>query len=135
MKQTIAFILVLLAATAGISAQTDTGPAPSFINPLIIDYGGIVALPDAAQQPKENSKVILDITSDEKSGNIIKGFDRAALILNQYTQAGDGMENGFKMAVILHGQATKAALKNEPFARHSEPYARSFWASKTLTVK
>lgn len=135
MKQAIAFILVLIAATAGLAAKMETTDSLAFSNPVIKKYGGIVAMPEAAQQPKENSKVLLDITSDEQSGRIVKGFDRAALILNQYAQAEAGMEKGFKMAIILHGRATKMALKNESFAKHSEPYARSYWASNNPNIE
>jgi hypothetical protein len=76
--------------------------------------------------PQKNSKVIIDITSDEKSGRVLKGCDRAALILNQYTQASAGIEHGFKMAVTLHGAATKAALSHEAYAKHATSYMKNF---------
>ncbi len=103
---------------------------PTFEHPVIKQHGGIVPLPDAAQQPQPNSKVLLDIISDEKSGGVIKGFDRAALILNQYSEAGAGPDHGFKLAVILHGPATKAALHDEAYARHMKPYARAQGTAK-----
>ena len=77
-----------------INAADPTGE-PNYQHPVIEDHGGIVVLPDAAHQPQHNSKIVLDITSDSKSGSVIKGFDRAALILNQYTQVHAGIENGF----------------------------------------
>lgn len=122
MKIALALTLSALAALAGASKPTGS---PEFQHPVIKNHGGIVPLPDAAQQPKKGSKVLLDITSDEKTGKVIKGFDRAALILNQYTAAGAGVDHGFQMALILHGPATKAALKNEAYAKHLSPYARS----------
>lgn len=129
MKQILILILVLIAVTAIVRGQTETIGSVDFIYPVIKKYGAIVPATDAAQQPKENSKVILDITSDEKSGKIIKGFNRAALILNQYAHAGAGMENGFEMAIILHGNATKAALNDGAYVKHSDPYARFNWIS------
>ncbi len=122
MKIALALTLCALAALAGASNRTGS---PEFQHPVIKNHGGIVPLPDAVQQPKKDSKVLLDITSDEKTGKVIKGFDRAALILNQYTAAGAGVDHGFQMALILHGPATKAALKNEAYAMHLNPYARS----------
>ena len=104
-----------------INAADPTGE-PNYQHPVIEDHGGIVVLPDAAHQPQHNSKIVLDITSDSKSGSVIKGFDRAALILNQYTQVHAGIENGFQMAIILHGPATKAALSHEAHARHTNSY-------------
>ena len=122
MKTTLALALPTWLLSAVAANPTSS---PEFQHPLIKDHGGIVVLPDAAQQPKQNSKVLLDIISAEKTGKVIKGFDRAALILNQYTQAGAGIDNGFKMAVILHGPATKAALKDDAFEKHSNPYAKA----------
>ena len=71
--------LILLFAS---TSHADPTGAPQYKHPVIKDHGGIVVLPDAAQQPKKNSKVLLDITSDKKEGSVILGFDRAALILN-----------------------------------------------------
>lgn len=119
MKFTVTSAVAVLLTTA-LSANP-TGQ-PEFRHPVIKDHGGIVVLPEAAHQPRKNSKVILDITSDSKSGSVIKGFDRAALILNQYSEAGAGMDDGFRMAIILHGPATKSALSHEGYARHTNPY-------------
>ncbi|MFG0262647.1 MAG: DsrE family protein [Novipirellula sp. JB048] len=113
--------MVLLGTTAG--AADPTG-SPEYKHPIIKDHGGIVPLSDAAEQPKKNAKVVLDIASDSESGRVIKGFDRAALILNQYSQADAGTDHGFKMAIILHGPATKAALSNEAYAKHTHSYLR-----------
>lgn len=68
--------------------------------------------------------MLIDITSDEKSGRVIKGLDRAALILNEYTQADAGKAQGFEMAIILHGPATVAALSQDAYARHAKPYLK-----------
>ncbi|WP_164100607.1 DsrE family protein [Candidatus Laterigemmans baculatus] len=136
MTRVIGIVFVLLAATATAHAQNaDPTGSPSFQYPLIKGHGGIVVVPDASQQPKKNSKVLLDIVSDEKAGGVIKGFDRAALILNQYTQAGAGTDNGFKMTLILHGPATKSALSHEAYAKHSKPYAQSLGIDKNPNLE
>ena len=118
-------LLIGLSAVLAVAAAADPTGEPKFEYPLIKNHGGIVVLPDAAHQPKKNSKVLLDIISDKKSGKVITGFDRAALILNQYTQAKAGTDNGFKMAIILHGPATMAALGDEGYAKHTQPYAKA----------
>lgn len=116
----------ILAVTALLSLTGAADPTgePEYQHPVISQHGGIVPLPEAAHQPQKNSKVLLDITSDEKSGSVIKGFDRAALILNQYSQAGAGTDQGFQMAIILHGPATKAALSNEAYVKHTKSYLK-----------
>ncbi len=132
----IAFDMVMLVVLihGSVLAVDPTGQA-SFEHPLIKDHGGIVVLPEADQQPKPNSKILLDITSDKKSGSVILGLDRAALILNQYTQAGAGKENGFKMALVLHGSATSAALSQEAYAKHAEPYMKDKEKSKNVNLE
>jgi intracellular sulfur oxidation DsrE/DsrF family protein len=121
MKMT--FALVCVGLTAGLFAADSTGK-PEYEHPLIEGVGGIVVLSEAAEQPEPNSKVILDITSDKMAGNVIKGLDRAALITNLYAKAGVGPDEGMRMAVILHGPATKAALSDEAYVAHSSSYAR-----------
>lgn len=118
--------LAWLAGTGLVAALLAADPtgSPQYKHPLIKDHGGIVVLPDAAEQPQKDSKVILDITSGEMTGGVLKGFDRAALISNSYAQAGAGPKQGMKMAIILHGEATKAALTDEAYKKHSSSYAR-----------
>jgi len=128
-------LAVALSAVVTVAIAADPTGEPKFEYPLIKNHGGIVVLPDAAQQPKKNSKVLLDIISDKKSGKVITGFDRAALILNQYTQAQAGTESGFKMAIILHGPATLAALGDEGYAKHSQPYAKAQGAGKNPNLE
>jgi intracellular sulfur oxidation DsrE/DsrF family protein len=109
----------LLTAVLLVAAPDPTGE-PQFQHPLVKDHGGIVVLSDTAEQPKKDSKVLLDLTSDEKRGEVLKGLDRAAVIANLYAQAGVGPKQGMRLAVVLHGPATKAALNDEAYARHVE---------------
>jgi hypothetical protein len=83
-------ILIALVLSHASVLAADPTAAPSYEHPVIDGHGGTVVLMEAEHQPKPNAKVVLDITSDEKLGSVLKGFDRAALILNQYTQAGAG---------------------------------------------
>lgn len=127
-----AVVVVLFASTAG---TTNSIADPKYLYPIIEEHGGIIELPDAAHQPNKNSNVLLFITSDDKSGSVIKGLDREALILNQYTQSGAGPENGFKMAVVLHGPATKAALSHDAYAKHTSSYLRDKGKAKNPNLE
>ncbi|QDT16678.1 DsrE family protein [Alienimonas californiensis] len=117
--------VALAAAPAAESTPSDDPTAnPTYLHPVIKGHGGIIPLPDAALQPRKNAKVLIDITSDEKSGSVLKGFDRAALILNLYAHAGVGPKEGMKMAIILHGPAVTAALSDEATAARAKPYLK-----------
>jgi len=132
-KLKIIAAVMLLTGTTVNAAEPAEGP--DYRHAVIKSHGGTVVLPDAAHQPKRNSKVLLDITSDSKSGSVIKGLDRAALILNQYAQADAGPENGFQVAIILHGPATKAALSHEAYARHTNSYLRDKGKAKNPNLE
>lgn len=112
MRSFFLFAIVMLSATGGLSGE------PSMQNPLIKDYGGIVVLPDAAEPPREETKALLDVASDEKRGTVLKGLDRAASIVNLYEQAGAGPTNGLKLAVVIHGSATSAVLRSDAYSQH-----------------
>lgn len=110
--------LLFLSATVLLATASDPTGAPRFEHPLIEGHGGIVVLPDAAEPPRKDSKVLLDITSEEMRGGVLKGLDRAAVFVNLYEQAGVGPKNGMKLSVVIHGPATKAVLNDAAYARH-----------------
>jgi intracellular sulfur oxidation DsrE/DsrF family protein len=103
-----ALILLLLAA--------EPAGAPEVRHPLIQDYGAVVEIPGAAEPPRAGTKAMLDLTSDEKMGDVLKGLDRAAAIVNLYEQAGEGPSRGMKFAIAIHGPATKYVLHDEAYA-------------------
>jgi intracellular sulfur oxidation DsrE/DsrF family protein len=111
--------LLFLSGAVLLATASDPIGAPRFEHPLIQDHGGIVVLPDAAEPPRKDSKVLLDITSEEMRGGVLKGLDRAAVFVNLYEQAEVGPKNGMKLSVVIHGPATKAVLNDEAYARHA----------------
>ena len=58
---TMTTVMMMIVFAMSANAADPTGE-PEYKQPVIKDHGGIVVLPDAAHQPKKNSKVILDIT-------------------------------------------------------------------------
>lgn len=118
-----AMISIAFWVTISAAANDPTGN-PKFLHPVIKGHGGAVYLPSSALRPSKGSKVIIDIASGEMEGGVFKGLDRAALILNEYARSEAGIDNDFKMAIILHGKATKAALTHEAYARHASSYMK-----------
>lgn len=100
-----------------LSQETDTA-RPTFITPLIDGFGAIVALPLSAEQPRAGSKVVFDITGAGNATQIVKGLESIALLLNLAAEAGLRPEQ-IKIVAVLHGQATKAVLRPDSYAKHT----------------
>jgi intracellular sulfur oxidation DsrE/DsrF family protein len=101
---TAAAVLLL---SGWVSAQTPT--AKKLVYPIIPNVGGVVPLPDAAEQPRSGAKVVFDITADAKATDLNKGLERVARLLNLYGSAGRKASD-VKIALVLHGEATKSVL-------------------------
>lgn len=103
---------------AGIGAVAVTGAEePSFTFPLIQLYGGVASLPQATDQPQKGAKVVFDITAESKPDEVNRGLESVARYLNLNAQAGNAASDA-KLALVLHGGATKCALRDEAFRRH-----------------
>ncbi len=102
--------IVLGALSLGTRGQAAEG---ELVYPRIKGYGGVVALPRAAQQPRKGTKVVLDITAGSKPDEVNKGLERAARLLNVYASAG---VTEVRVALVLHGDATRSALNDQAYA-------------------
>lgn len=86
--------------------------SPSF--PIISQFGGVVARPSASEQPRPGAKVVFDVTADAKPNEVNKGLERVARLLNLYGAAGLTAKD-VTVAVVLHGEATRCALKDSAY--------------------
>lgn len=84
--------------------------------PIIKSFGGVLPRPDAIEQPKAGAKVVFDLTIDAKPTDVNKGLERVARLLNLYGVAGLKATD-VKIAVVLHGDATRAALGDSDYKR------------------
>jgi len=107
-------LLIFFTWTASAAAQE----APRLDYPLIKGHGGIVDLPEATQQPRKGSKVVLDVTRGSRADGVLVALDRVARYVNLYDAAGAGFDEGLEVAVVLHGGATKSSLSDEAFKEH-----------------
>lgn len=80
--------------------------------PIIAGFGGVVPLPHTAEKPRAGAKIVFDVTADAKPSDVNKGLDRAARLLNLYGAAGLKAFD-IKIAIVLHGEATKSALSDD----------------------
>lgn len=81
--------------------------------PVVAGYGGVVPLPSAVEQPVKGTKVVIDATGGPKEpGEPAAGLVRAATLLNLAGAA--GLKPGeVEVVVVLHGDATAAALTDD----------------------
>lgn len=94
-----------------------TGP-DSFVFSRISNYGGVVHLPNAAEPPRQEARVVFDTITDSKPGELNRGLESAARYLNLHAAAGHAPEH-VRLAVVLHGAATKVALRDESYSRRT----------------
>jgi intracellular sulfur oxidation DsrE/DsrF family protein len=94
-----------------------TAPPPGgaeLVYPVVPNVGGVVPLPTAAEQPRRGAKVVFDVTADARPGDLNRGLERAARLLNLYGAAGLKASD-VTVAVVFHGEATKAVLTDAAY--------------------
>ena len=109
----ISLVLTVALATGGAGGQPPPGKT-GLIYPLVPGHGGVVPLPRAAEQPRKGAKAVFDITADAKPGEVNKGLEQVARLLNLYGAA--GLKAGdVKIAAVFHGEADKAVLSDAAY--------------------
>jgi len=119
------FGMILLSAMIGSASaqivfEKVVTAGSKFVFPIVEGYGGVVPLPDAAEQPAKGSKIVFDVTAGPKeAGRPVPGLERAARLLNLAGACGLKARD-LEIAVILHGDATIAALDDASFQAKSK---------------
>lgn len=113
---TRSFLAAVLCLTASAVARQPSGD--KLVYPIVPNVGGVVPLPDAAEQPRKRAKVIFEITADARPVDLNKGVERVARLLNLYGAAGLKASD-VKIAMVLHGGATKSALSDAAYKQRS----------------
>ncbi|MFM9962108.1 MAG: DsrE family protein [Planctomycetaceae bacterium] len=110
--------LVGLPGLAAVLAHGAVADGPSFLFPQVASYGGIVRIPKGSEPPRRGAKIVFDITADSKPDELNKGLESVARYLNLNAEAGL-KPSDVKLALVLHGGATKAALGDVSYAKHT----------------
>ncbi|QDU28530.1 DsrE/DsrF-like family protein [Anatilimnocola aggregata] len=111
----LALVFAGLVSVATYGAVAD---GPAFVFPQIARFGGIVRTPEAAEPPRRGAKIVFDIVADSKHDELNKGLESVARYLNLNAEAGHKPAD-VKLALVLHGSATKAALGDTAYAKHT----------------
>lgn len=100
------------------AGTVDEHPAPQF--PRIALGGGVYALPAGVLMPQADveHRIVIDAGSGEANADgILRRLDAAARAVNLYALAGVPADK-LKVAVVLHGKATSAALAETSYQKH-----------------
>ena len=111
-------LVLVFAGVAAAVASGTVAEGPIFRFPQIVRYGGIVGTPKAAEPPRRGAKIVFDIVADSKPEELNKGLESVARYLNLNAEAGHKPAD-VKLALVLHGSATKAALGDVGYAKHT----------------
>ncbi|NND96689.1 MAG: DsrE family protein [Pirellulaceae bacterium] len=89
--------------------------ANDMIAPAIQDYGKVIRLPDAAQQPRAGAKICVDVTRGGDPAKLNPAIEKVARYVNIYQGAGKERADA-NIAIVLHGDATLAILNGDAYA-------------------
>ena len=116
MRDAVMRILLVLTVALGTAAARGQPPPDdsALVYPLVPGHGGVVPLPRAAEQPRKGAKAVFDVRADAKPGEVNRGLEQVARLLNLYGAA--GLKAGdVKIAAVFHGAADKAVLSDAAY--------------------
>jgi intracellular sulfur oxidation DsrE/DsrF family protein len=105
---------VLFASLAVAQQQTDS-TSPRYSNPAIAGYGKVVQLPAAARQPRDGSRIVVDIVRGGELDTLNAAIEKVARFVNIYRGAGRKAAS-VDIAIVLHGDATLTILKDDAYS-------------------
>ncbi len=111
-------LALLFAGLFSVITARAVADGPTVIFPQVARYGGIVRTPQAAEPPQSGAKIVFDIVAESKPEDLNKGLESVARYLNLNAEAGFKASE-VKLALVLHGGATKAALTDAAYAKHA----------------
>lgn len=100
----------------GVLAAGVRAGEPEYTNPAIKEYGKVVQLPGAAQQPRGGSKIVVDVLKGGEPDKLNSAIEKVARFVNIYEGAGKEPAS-VQIAIVLHGDATLTILNAEAYAK------------------
>lgn len=104
------------------SPSESAGRLPDDVNsadetyPAVTGYGKIVPLANALQQPRDNSRIVVDVTRSSEANKLNGAIEKVARFVNIYRGAGKEPAT-VNIKMVLHGDATLAILKPALYAK------------------
>lgn len=113
MRLAASAVLIALAG-ATLMAGDDAQSVRSQSFPRVAGHGRVYPFPDAPGQPRDGSKICVDVTTSAESSQLHSAIEKIARYVNIYAGAGAERANA-KFVVILHGGAIPVALSDEAY--------------------
>ena len=112
-------LLTLLSVFAGfgfvaVRPTTDVQTQARSSNPVIAEYGKVVCLPDAAQQPRDGSRIVVDVTRGDDPDKLNSALEKVCRFVNIYAGAGR-KKSRVDIVVVIHGSATLSVLNSAAY--------------------
>ncbi|WP_339612889.1 DsrE family protein [uncultured Rubinisphaera sp.] len=99
--------------------ETAESGDPEYSYPAIAEYGKVVQLPNAAQQPRDGSKILVDVTKGGTPDKLNPAIEKVARFVNIYQGAGKKPAQ-VEIAIVLHGEATLTILNSDIYSKRFE---------------
>ena len=84
--------------------------------PKVDGFGGIVKLPKASEQPRNGSRILVDLTKGGEPNQLLPSLEKVARFVNIYAGAGQEPANAH-LTVVLHGDATLSILSADAYSK------------------
>ncbi len=115
MKRNAVLGLLVGAVFAGAIAVSATSANKTAPPTRIEGHGKVTRFSDATAQPREDSKIVVDLTTGGPPDQINPGLEKVARFVNIYSQAGKQPARA-RICVVLHGEATAVSLNDAAYA-------------------
>jgi len=103
-------LLVCCLGLRGLAGEQSAKTAPA-----IDGYGAVTRYPEAADQPRDGAKIVVDITVGGARDAINPAIEKLARFVNIYAAAGKKPARA-QITAVLHGDATQVALNHDAYA-------------------
>lgn len=114
MKRNIRLGLMIVAGFA-VMIVAGAAPGTNSVPPRIQGHGQVTQFPEAPAQPRDGSKIVVDLTAGSSPDQLNKAVAKLARYVNIYSQAGKEPARA-TIHVVLHGDATSVALNDAAYA-------------------
>ena len=97
------------------AAAEPTSKLAEPIGPAIASYGKVFPLPEAAAQPRDGSKICVDVTGGGDADKLNPAIEKVARYVNLYRGGGKAPAE-VRITMVLHGDATLTVLNQDAYA-------------------